>query len=58
MSTGGTTIANANDTPPPYEKMYTEMGYKSIEEAVKDFENHFKQELKMPLRIPPLAFTH
>ena len=43
---------------PPYEKIYSEIGYTTIEEAVKDFEEHFKRELKLPPRIPPISFTH
>ncbi len=42
----------------PYEKIYPEIGYKTVEEAVRDFEEHFKRELKLPSRIPPISFTH
>jgi hypothetical protein len=38
--------------------MYTQIGYKSVNEAVKEFENHFKKELNLPLRLPPIPFTH
>ncbi len=41
-----------------FEAAYTELGYKTVEEAVKEFESHFNQDLKLPLRIPPLTFTH
>ncbi|WP_307480110.1 hypothetical protein [Cytobacillus purgationiresistens] len=37
---------------------YTEIGYKTVEEAVKDFEKHFKLDLKLRFRILPLEFTH
>ncbi len=42
----------------PYEKIYPEIGYKTVEEAVRDFEEHFKRELKLPPRTPPISFTH
>ncbi|WP_053484844.1 hypothetical protein [Lysinibacillus sp. FJAT-14745] len=29
-----------------------------MEEAVDDFEQHFKQKLKLPFRVPPISFTH
>jgi len=50
--------ATANDKPSPYEEIYPEIGYKSVEEAVADFEQHFNKKLKLPLRVPPLSFTH
>lgn len=51
-------FASEKDTSESYEKIYSEIGYKTVEEAVRDFEEHFKQELKLPPRIPPLSFTH
>lgn len=54
----GTVNANPNDTPPSFEEMYTEIGYKSVKEAVKEFENHFKQEVKLPKIKPSIPFTH
>lgn len=54
----GVVYANPNDTPPPLEEMYTQIGYKSVEEAVKEFENHFKREVKLPFIVPPVPFTH
>ncbi|PPA70981.1 hypothetical protein C4B60_09370 [Jeotgalibacillus proteolyticus] len=49
---------NTNGPPQPFEEIYTEGGYKSVDAAVDDFEQHFKQEIKLPLRIPPISFTH
>ncbi|EDL62775.1 hypothetical protein [Bacillus sp. SG-1] len=40
------------------EDIYREIGYTSAEEAVREAENHFNQELKLPLRVPPIQFTH
>lgn len=53
-----TIFATANDKPDPYEKIYPEIGYKTVEDALDEFEQHFKQELKLPLRVPPISFTH
>jgi len=47
-----TVFATANNKPSPYEVIYLEIGYKTVEEASKDFEQHFKQRLKLPLRVP------
>lgn len=29
-----------------------------MEDALDDFEQHFKQKPKLPLRVPPISFTH
>lgn len=58
LMSNGTVNANSDDRPPPYEQLYTAWGYASIDEALSEFEDHFKKELKLPLRIPPLALTH
>ncbi|WP_231505663.1 hypothetical protein [Bacillus sp. EB01] len=54
----GTVYGSENNKPDLYEKIYPEIGYKSVDEAKRDFEQHFKRELKLPLRVPPLSFTH
>ncbi|MFD1738616.1 hypothetical protein ACFSCX_19010 [Bacillus salitolerans] len=51
-------FASTKDKPRNYEEIYPGIGYKSVDKAVKEFEKHFKQELKLPIRLPPLAFTH
>lgn len=53
-----TIIASANNKPSPYEEIYPEIEYKTVEEALKDFEQHFKQSPQLPLRVPPISFTH
>ncbi|WP_080848067.1 hypothetical protein [Cytobacillus gottheilii] len=50
--------ANEIDDAPSDEKFFADIGYKTPVEAIKEFEQHFKQELKLPLKIPPIAFTH
>lgn len=41
-----------------YEEIYPQIGYKTTEGALEDFEKFFGQELKLPLRVPPISFTH
>ena len=50
--------ATANDMPRSYEEIYPEIGYKTMEDALEDYEQHFKQKPKLPLRVPPISFTH
>lgn len=54
----GYVFGNTKDTPPPFEEIFTDGGYKTVEEALDDFERHFKQQLILPLRVPSLSFTH
>ena len=54
----GTVNAKPNDTPPSFEEIFTEVGYKSVADALNDFEHHFNRELKLPTRVPPISFTH
>ncbi|MFJ8260812.1 carbon monoxide dehydrogenase [Rummeliibacillus sp. NPDC094406] len=51
-------LANQNNTPPSIEETFTEAGYKSVEESVKEFENYFKCEVKLPRLTPSISFTH
>ncbi|MFE6169740.1 hypothetical protein ACFVP8_17990 [Viridibacillus arvi] len=53
-----TVFAIANDKPSPYEKIYPEIGYKTVVAASNDFEQHYKEKLELPLRVPPISFTH
>lgn len=53
----GSVIA-ANSQPKSLEEMYKEIGYTTVEEAVSEFEQHYKRDLKLPVRVPPLKFTH
>ncbi|MYL51365.1 hypothetical protein GLV98_17975 [Halobacillus litoralis] len=46
------------DQPQPLEDFYAEYGYKSLDEAVKEFEQHTKMNVYLPKKLPSLAFTH
>ncbi len=48
----------ANDNSRPYEAIYLETGYKPMKDALNDFENHYNKKLSLPLRVPPVSFTH
>jgi hypothetical protein len=41
-----------------FEKGLFEIGYKPVEEAIDDFEKHYKRKLQLPFKIPPVTFTH
>jgi hypothetical protein len=53
-----TVFAESNGKIKSFEESLFEIGYKPLEEAHEDFEKHFKQKLKLPLRVPPVEFTH
>ena len=38
--------ANTDNEARPFEKLYTDIGDKTVAEAVKDFESHFDQDRK------------
>ncbi|MGD6893866.1 hypothetical protein [Bacillus infantis] len=50
--------AAREDKPQPLEEIYPQLGYKPVEEAVREFEEHTKEDLKLPTRLPPIPFTH
>jgi hypothetical protein len=51
-------VIAANNQPRPLEEIYPEIGYTKVEEAVSKFEQHFKKDVKLPVRLPPITFTH
>lgn len=57
FSSNETVYANQNN-PPSLEEMHTKIGYKSVEKALKEFENHVKQDVKLPTIKPSIPFTH
>ena len=58
LTSNGTVYANPNDRPPTLEESYLQLGYKSVEEAIKEFENHFNQDVKLPSTEPSIPFSH
>ncbi|RDY65811.1 hypothetical protein DXT76_21685 [Halobacillus trueperi] len=46
------------DQSKPLEEFYAEYGYKSLEEAVKEFEQQMKMKISLPKKLPSLSFTH
>ncbi|KXH81943.1 hypothetical protein [Sporosarcina sp. HYO08] len=50
--------ANQNDRPESFEEGYEEIGYKSVEDAVIQFEKHFNQKVQLPTITPTIPFTH
>ncbi|WP_121610783.1 hypothetical protein [Mesobacillus foraminis] len=53
-----TVEANSNNKPQPLEEFYPRIGYKGVDEALNEFEKHITQNVKLPLRIPSINFTH
>jgi hypothetical protein len=51
-------VNGAIDKPMPLEEIYPEIGYKTVDDAVREFEQHYNRDLKLPLRVPPVSFTH
>lgn len=41
-----------------YEDVYLQHGYKSVTEALHETEKHFGRELNLPIKLPPIEFTH
>ena len=56
LNVGNFTMANQSDQ--NLGEKYKQVGYKSIEESIKEFENHFKKNVTLPKRTPPISFTH
>ncbi|MFD3449869.1 hypothetical protein ACFDTO_35420 [Microbacteriaceae bacterium 4G12] len=57
LSTNEIASANRNNRPLTPKECYIKMGFKSVEEAVKDFENHYREDVKLPTKKPPIPFT-
>lgn len=43
----GTVNAKLIDTPQSFEEIFTEVGYKSVADALDDFKHHFNQEKRL-----------
>jgi hypothetical protein len=42
----------------PFEDMHLKMGYKTVEDAVAECEKYAGRDIKLPIELPPVAFTH
>lgn len=53
-------LADAKSTyvPDPFEKGYVHYGYRSINQAVKECEEHFNRNNTLPIKLPQVTFTH
>lgn len=58
LSANALVSANPIDRPPTLEQSYIQLGYKSVEEAIKEFENHFELDVKLPSIEPSIPFSH
>ncbi|USK32581.1 hypothetical protein LIT25_18545 [Bacillus sp. F19] len=54
----GLVNANGKDEHPPLEKGFFEIGYKTVEKALDECENHFNKNIELPYKMPPIEFTH
>ena len=54
----GTAFADVQDTTPYFEDHSVRVGYKTVDEAVSEFEKNCDCVVKLPSMIPDLQFTH
>ena len=54
----GTVFANSKETTPYFEDHSVRVGYKTVDEAVSEFEKSCDCVVKLPTMIPDLQFTH
>src|SRR5687767_4845678 len=54
----GSVSANTMEMPKPLEQIYSEIGYKAVEEAVTEYESLFKKDVQLPFQLPSIPFTH
>jgi hypothetical protein len=40
------------------ESSFIKSGYKTVEESLKEAEQHFEKDIQLPLRVPSITFTH
>jgi hypothetical protein len=55
-----TTYANMPPTNEhePFEKIFFEYGYKTVDDAVMECEKLFNRNIELPVKLPPVVFTH
>jgi hypothetical protein len=42
----------------PFEKIFYQYGYKSVDIELKECEKLFNKYINLPVKVPPVAFTH
>ncbi|WP_340372093.1 hypothetical protein [Peribacillus sp. FSL E2-0218] len=57
FNTFGNVVA-ANTGRIPLEEALFDIGYRPVEEALKTCESYFNKKIKIPYKLPPIAFTH
>ena len=50
--------ASANYTSAEFQKSLTDIGYKSVHEALEESHHHFKRHIALPMQLPSVPFTH
>jgi hypothetical protein len=51
-------IVKANHTSVEFQKLYFDVGYKGVYQALKECNKHFKKDIALPVQLPPIAFTY
>lgn len=51
-------LSKSTDRHPTNEEVYRDIGYGTIDKALQEFAAHFNQGIELPLRTPPISFTH
>jgi hypothetical protein len=51
-------VAKANYTSEEFQKTYFEIGYKEVHEALKECNEHFMENIGLPIQLPPVPFSH
>lgn len=50
--------AETQNIQPSFEEKYAQIGYKTVKESMKDFQNYFKKDVALPKITPSISFTH
>ena len=50
-------VVKANDAN-DFQKSFFDIGYKEVNEALKESESYYKRTIPLPVQIPAVAFTH
>ncbi|AND41419.1 hypothetical protein A361_20390 [Cytobacillus oceanisediminis 2691] len=48
----------ANYTSEEFQKSLFDVGFKEVNVALQESKDHFKKEIALPIKIPPIEFTH